>query len=55
MKHPRYEHYDIQYKDPSNVWAFLGNGLTITETNYGPEDMPVPYIRNNEDEIWDIE
>lgn len=55
MKHPRYEHYDITYKDPGNVFAFLGNGLTITETKYNPQEMPVPYIRNDEDEAWDIE
>ncbi|OAL38935.1 hypothetical protein AYO20_01686 [Fonsecaea nubica] len=55
LKRPRYEHYDLQYKDPGNVFAFLGNGLTITETKYGPKDMPVPYIRNSEDVEWDIE
>lgn len=55
MKHPRYEHYHIKYNNPANMWAFLGNGLTITETKYGVKDMPVPYIRNNEDEVWDIE
>lgn len=55
MKHPRYEHYELKYSDSSNIWAFLGNGLTITETKYGVQDMPVPYIRNNEDEVWDIE
>ncbi|EXJ66388.1 uncharacterized protein A1O5_10540 [Cladophialophora psammophila CBS 110553] len=55
MKRPRFEHYDLQYSDPGNIFAFLGNGLTITETKYGPADLPVPYIRNNEDEAWDIE
>jgi len=54
LKRPRYEHYDIMYKDPSNIFAFLGNGLTITEEKTAPE-VPVPYIRNDEDEQWDIE
>lgn len=55
MKHPRYEHYKIKYRNPNNIWAFLGNGLTITESKYDMNEMPVPYIRNNEDEVWDIE
>jgi cation diffusion facilitator CzcD-associated flavoprotein CzcO len=56
MKRPRYEHYEITYRDPSNIWAFLGNGLTITEEKFdGRPDLPIPYIRNDEDEAWDIE
>ncbi|ETI19779.1 hypothetical protein G647_08792 [Cladophialophora carrionii CBS 160.54] len=55
MKRPRFEHYEMQYCDPTNVFAFLGNGLTITEEKFGPKDLPVPYIRLNEDEEWDIE
>ncbi len=55
MKRPRFEHYEMQYNEPGNIFAFLGNGLTITEGKYGPTDLPVPYIRNNEDEEWDIE
>ena len=55
MKKPRFEHYDIIYKDPGNIFAFLGNGLTMTEEKHGPDDLPVSYIRNNEDETWDIE
>jgi hypothetical protein len=56
MKKPRYEHYEITYRDPSNIWAFLGNGLTITEEKFdGSPDLPIPYIRNDEDEAWDIE
>ena len=54
MKRPRYEHYDIVYCDPNNMFAFLGNGLTITEETSDKLTMPVPYIRNIEDEIWDI-
>lgn len=54
MRHPRYEHYEITYKDPNNIWAWLGNGRTISQVKYG-KDAPVPYIRNNEDEPWDIE
>lgn len=54
LKKPRFEHYDITYNDPGNVFAFLGNGLTISEVKYAPE-IPVPYIRSNDDEQWDIE
>jgi hypothetical protein len=54
MKRPRFEHYEITYNDPENIFTFLGNGLTISEEKYGAE-VPVPYIRNNEDDPWDIE
>jgi len=54
LKRPRYEHYEIEYDDPDNIFAFLGNGKTIGEVKYGPQ-VPVPYIRNNEDQVWDIE
>jgi hypothetical protein len=54
MKRPRFEHYNIKYKDEDNPFAFLGNGLTISEEKYGT-DVPVPYIRNEEAEEWDIE
>lgn len=55
MKHPRYEHYEITYRNPGNIFSRLGNGLTITEEKHGAQDLPIPYIRNNEDEVWDIE
>lgn len=56
MKRPRFEHFDITYRDPGNIWQFLGNGLTATEEQWaGTGDLPVPYIRNNEDDAWDIE
>lgn len=54
MKRPRFEHFDITYKDQDNPFAFLGNGLTIAEEKYAP-NVPVPYIRNSEDELWDLE
>lgn len=54
LKTPRYEHYDLNYDDPDNIFAFLGNGMTITEER-GGDDLPVPYIRNDEQEAWDIE
>jgi hypothetical protein len=54
MKRPRWEHYEIGYKDPSNVFAFLGNGFTISEQKYG-KDLPVDFIRNKDEEEWDIE
>ncbi|TKA76661.1 hypothetical protein B0A55_02597 [Friedmanniomyces simplex] len=54
LKRPRYEHYEIDYKDPDNIFAFLGNGRTIGQVKYGAE-APVPYIRNDEDAPWDVE
>ncbi|KAK1088477.1 hypothetical protein LTR48_001548 [Friedmanniomyces endolithicus] len=54
LKRPRYEHYEIDYKDPDNVFAFLGNGRTISQVKHGA-GAPVPYIRNDEDTPWDIE
>ena len=36
------------------MFGFLGNGFTIGEVKYGP-NVPVAYIRNNEDEQWEIE
>lgn len=54
MKRPRFEHFDITYNQPDNIFAFLGNGLTIGEEKYGAQ-VPVPYIRNYEEEAWEIE
>ncbi|EME83413.1 uncharacterized protein MYCFIDRAFT_59080 [Pseudocercospora fijiensis CIRAD86] len=54
MKRPRFEHFEIEYKDPDNIFAFLGDGRTIGLVKYGA-DVPVPYIRNREEEVWDIE
>jgi hypothetical protein len=54
LKRPRFEHFNITYKDEANPFAFLGNGLTIGEEKYD-KNVPVPYIRNSEDEQWDIE
>jgi hypothetical protein len=54
LKRPRIEHYDIEYRDPENIWAMLGNGMTIGEEKYGTK-VPVPYIRLHEDDPWDIE
>lgn len=54
MRQPRYEHFELTYRDPENIWAFLGNGRTISQVKYG-KDAPVPYIRNDEDQLWDIE
>lgn len=54
LKKPRWEHYEVEYQDPDNIWAFLGDGRTISQVKYGAK-APVPYVRNNEDEPWDIE
>lgn len=56
MKRPRFEHFDITYRSPGNIFQFLGNGLTISEEKFaGSDELPVPYIRNDEYEVWDIE
>lgn len=54
LKHLRWEHYGLEYVDKGNIWAFWGNGKTISQIKYG-KDAPVQYIRNDEDEPWDIE
>ncbi|KXS99265.1 hypothetical protein AC578_6211 [Pseudocercospora eumusae] len=54
LKRPRFEHFEIEYTDPDNMFAFLGDGRTIGLVKYGA-NVPVPYIRNREDEVWDIE
>jgi len=47
LRTPRFEHYDIQYKN-DNLWSFLGNGWTDKELN--PEGADItPYIRNSDD------
>lgn len=53
MKRPRFEHYIVNWKDPENVFRFLGHGMTIGEVKHG-ENVPVPYIRK-EDTPWDLE
>lgn len=37
------------------MFAFLGNGLTLSETNAGEGELPVPYIRSAEADEWEIE
>jgi cation diffusion facilitator CzcD-associated flavoprotein CzcO len=54
MKRPRFEHFELEYRDADNVFAFLGMGKTIGEVKYGA-NVPVPYIRNREDEEFEIE
>ncbi|KAK4494990.1 hypothetical protein PRZ48_014346 [Zasmidium cellare] len=54
LKRPRYEHYEIEYKDPGNVFAFLGNGRTIGQVKYGAE-VPVEYIRDGDEGEWEVE
>ena len=54
MKQPRYEHFEISYQSSGNLWQFLGNGFTITEEKFAGDNLPIPYIRNDEDEAWDI-
>lgn len=55
LKRPRYEHYEIKYDDPENMFAFLGNGMTLSEQKAMGGDLPVPYIRNHESDPWEIE
>ncbi|KAF2207227.1 hypothetical protein CERZMDRAFT_115254 [Cercospora zeae-maydis SCOH1-5] len=54
MKRPRFEHYEMEYRDPDNIFAFLGDGRTIGQVKHGA-DAPVPYIRDREDMAWEIE
>jgi hypothetical protein len=52
IKKPRFEHYEIEYKD-DNAWAFLGRGLTKTELEKKGVEL-APHIRD-EDVLYDIE
>ncbi|KIX10029.1 uncharacterized protein Z518_01110 [Rhinocladiella mackenziei CBS 650.93] len=57
LRTPRYEHYDIRYRDEGNMWAFLGNGRTELEAEFekGNKDVDLaPYIRSK-DEAWSLE
>jgi len=53
LQHPRFEDYEIDYADPGNMCAFLGNGRTIAEIEGRWEDA-VGYIRE-EDVGFEIE
>ncbi|KIW95966.1 uncharacterized protein Z519_03032 [Cladophialophora bantiana CBS 173.52] len=56
LKRPRLEHYDVVYKDPGNVFQFMGNGWTVNEwENMETGNIPVDYIRNDEDAPYNIE
>jgi hypothetical protein len=55
LKQLRYEHFDIEYDEPGNMFAFLGNGLTMTKEKADGGELPVPYIRNHESDSWVIE
>lgn len=50
-KNPRYEHYDIRYKN-DNMWNFLGNGRIEAEEKHDMEKL-TPYMRNG-DVPWEI-
>jgi hypothetical protein len=52
LKRPRFEHFDIEYKD-ENMWAFLGHGLTKLELEKKGLNL-APHIRN-EDTAWEID
>ena len=60
LRVPRFEHYDIEYTDEGNCWAFLGNGRTELEVlgegvGNDPEKVVLaPYIRN-EDVEWTLD
>ena len=55
MKRPRFEHYDLEYRDPTNIFALLGGGITIAENKNKPGQVPVPYIRLREEDPWELE
>ncbi|KAH7068027.1 flavin-binding monooxygenase-like protein [Paraphoma chrysanthemicola] len=51
LKNVRWEDYHIQYRDPSHMWAFMGNGFTL------PQKLPdmdlSPYIEEKKiDPEW---
>ncbi|KIW82108.1 hypothetical protein Z517_05135 [Fonsecaea pedrosoi CBS 271.37] len=56
LRVPRYEHYDLRYDDPDNIWAFLGNGRTDLEVAHdqGQNVDLAPYIRND-DTPWSLD
>jgi cation diffusion facilitator CzcD-associated flavoprotein CzcO len=60
LRTPRFEHYDIEYQEEGNCWAFLGNGRTELEVlgegvGNDPEKVVLaPYIRN-EDVPWSLD
>jgi hypothetical protein len=47
MKTPRYEDYDFTYKNPDDMWAFLGNGHTAGDMD-GSIEALTPFIRNSD-------
>ena len=60
LRTPRFEHYDIEYVEEGNCWAFLGNGRTELEVlgegvGNDPEKVVLaPYIRNQDVE-WSLD
>ena len=40
IKTPRYEHYDVRYRDQKNLWSFLGLGLTRNQVEEGGDLSP---------------
>lgn len=48
----RWEHYDLRYHN-KNMWAFLGNGAVEAQA-LGLMDRLAPYVRNSDDEIWEL-
>ncbi|KAK2469296.1 hypothetical protein H9L39_19013 [Fusarium oxysporum f. sp. albedinis] len=51
LKTPRFEHYDIRYKN-DNSFAFLGNGKTEAELDPDNHDL-APFIRT-QDTPWEL-
>ncbi|KAH7089256.1 hypothetical protein FB567DRAFT_493912 [Paraphoma chrysanthemicola] len=52
LRKPLYEHYEFEYEDNDNVWAFLGNGFTKND-ELGTTESLTPFIRNA-DTAWDL-
>ncbi|RVX71029.1 hypothetical protein B0A52_03394 [Exophiala mesophila] len=53
LRTPRFEHYEIRYKNEDDTWAFLGNGLTEADV-IGTVEKLTPFIRNS-DVPWVID
>lgn len=57
LKTPRWEDYEIRFRDDKNMWAFLGGlGQTELETKAqkGIDVDLSPFVRKNDEIPWTI-
>lgn len=51
IKMPRWEHYNMDYRNPANIFTFMGNGLV--EAIVSPDKDPSYYLdAHNIDPLW---